>query len=121
MLLGLVPAQLQRAQLEDLQRDPRPGRALKPGGAGQSRRLGRDHGLAEDCDSGIGRVAQLQITDRSPRSLPVRVGTPEPVSQRPQISDRRSAVGVPAEHLGDKDRLVRHDLIGASARSFLPR
>jgi hypothetical protein len=41
------------------------------------------HGFAEASPAGVGGVAQhAQITDRSQRVLPVRVGTPVAVSQR---------------------------------------
>ena len=51
------------------------------------------------------------MTDRSQRSLPVRVATPCAVSQRPQVGDGGAVVGVAAEHLRDQDGLVRDDLV----------
>ena len=62
-----------------------------------------------------------QITDRSQRCLPVRVGMPWLVSQRRQVGDGGAVVGVAAEHLRDQHRLVLEDLVPGSDSGVLRR
>ena len=59
------------------------------------------------------------MTDRSHRSLPVRVATPSAVSHRREVGDGGAVVGVAAEHLRDQGGLVRDHLVaGAGLRGL---
>ena len=59
------------------------------------------------------------MTDRSHRSLPVRVATPSAVSHRREAGDGGAVVGVAAEHLRDQHGLVRDHLVaGAGLRGL---
>ena len=55
-----------------------------------------------------------QITDRSQRCLPVRVGTSWLGQPAGQVGDRGAVVGVAAEQLGDQRGLVLDDLVGGA-------
>ena len=57
-----------------------------------------------------------QITDRSQRCLPVRVGAPWLSQPAGQVRDGRAVVGVAAEHLRDQYRLTLDDLVGGTAQ-----